>query len=87
MALSNRDYLYRWNERLGFTNSNPSGDLPVIWVHAVSVGEVNASIPLLRALISDFPNSEYIVTTTTPTGSAISIGQDGLKGKAPIHAG
>jgi 3-deoxy-D-manno-octulosonic-acid transferase len=78
-GLSNKDYLYRWNERLGFTNSSPSGDYPVIWVHAVSVGEVNASIPLLRALISDFPNSEYIVTTTTPTGSAILLDKMGSK--------
>ena len=78
-GLSNKDYLYRWNERLGFTNSGPSRDNPVIWVHAVSVGEVNASIPLLRALISDFPNSEYIVTTTTPTGSAILLDKMGSK--------
>ena len=78
-GLSNKDYLYRWNERLGFTNSGPSGDYPVIWVHAVSVGEVNASVPLLRALISDFPNSEYIVTTTTPTGSAILLDKMGSK--------
>ena len=78
-GLSNKDYLYRWNERLGFANSGPSGDYPVIWIHAVSVGEVNASIPLLRALISDFPNSEYIVTTTTPTGSAILLDKMGSK--------
>ena len=78
-GLSNKDYLYRWNERLGFANSGPSGDYPVIWVHAVSVGEVNASLPLLRALISDFPNSEYIVTTTTPTGSAILLDKMGSK--------
>ena len=78
-GLSNKDYLYRWNERLGFAKSGPSGDYPVIWVHAVSVGEVNASIPLLRALISDFPNSEYIVTTTTPTGSAILLDKMGSK--------
>tara|TARA_X000000368_G_scaffold418445_1_gene418109 strand:- start:784 stop:2001 length:1218 start_codon:yes stop_codon:yes gene_type:complete len=77
--LSNKDYLYRWNERLGFSDSRPSEDLPVIWLHAVSVGEVNASIPLLRALISDFPNSEYIVTTTTPTGSAILLDKMGSK--------
>ena len=78
-GLSNKDYLYRWNERLGFAKSGPSGDHPIIWVHAVSVGEVNASIPLLRALISDFPNSEYIVTTTTPTGSAILLDKMGSK--------
>jgi len=78
-GLSNKEYLYRWNERLGFSNSLPSGDLPVIWIHAVSVGEVNASIPLLRALMSDFPNSEFIVTTTTPTGSSILLNKMGSR--------
>ena len=78
-GLSNRDYLYRWKERLGFSDFHPSGDLPVIWVHAVSVGEVNASIPLLRGLMSDFPEAEFIVTTTTPTGSEILLTKMGSR--------
>tara|TARA_B100000579_G_C22807256_1_gene843206 strand:- start:529 stop:1665 length:1137 start_codon:yes stop_codon:yes gene_type:complete len=43
----------------------------IIWIHAVSVGEVNASMSLLRKLIEDFPNFEILVTTTTPTGSKL----------------
>jgi len=37
----------------------------------VSVGEVNASMPLLRRLIAEYPNIEILVTTTTPTGSKL----------------
>ena len=40
-------------------------------MHAVSVGEVNASMPLLRRLIAEYPNIEILVTTTTPTGSKL----------------
>ena len=43
----------------------------LIWVHAVSVGEVNASIPLLRRLKEDYEDIEILVTTTTPTGSKL----------------
>ena len=41
-----------------------------IWVHAVSVGEVVASAPLVRALIRENPGRDVIVTTVTPTGAA-----------------
>ena len=38
-------------------------------MHAVSVGEVNASVNLIRKLKKVFPNSDILVTTTTQTGS------------------
>jgi 3-deoxy-D-manno-octulosonic-acid transferase len=41
-----------------------------IWVHAVSVGEVNAAEPLVKALREDYPNAPLVVTTVTPTGTA-----------------
>ena len=70
-GLSNREYLYRWSERLGLSKNKPSVGKNIIWIHAVSVGEVNASMSLLRKLIEDFPNFEILVTTTTPTGSKL----------------
>ncbi len=70
-GLSNREYLYRWSERLGLSKNEPSVGKNIIWIHAVSVGEVNASMSLLRKLIEDFPNFEILVTTTTPTGSKL----------------
>jgi len=62
------NYHRRWPERFGvFAAPGFSGSL---WVHAVSVGEVNAAEPLIRALQADYPNAPLVVTTVTPTGSA-----------------
>ena len=40
-----------------------------IWVHAVSVGEVQAAAPLVRALLKRHPDVPLVITTMTPTGS------------------
>ncbi len=42
----------------------------VIWVHAVSVGEVKAAAPLLQELKRRVPNTFLLLTTTTATGYA-----------------
>ena len=41
-----------------------------IWIHAVSVGEVQAAVPLIRAINRRFPDHRMLVTTVTPTGAA-----------------
>ena len=68
-----REYFLRWNERYA-VYARTNGDAPsnggVVWVHAVSVGEVNASAPLVNALLADRPDLRILVTTITPTGSA-----------------
>ncbi|MFA7386927.1 MAG: lipid IV(A) 3-deoxy-D-manno-octulosonic acid transferase [Thiohalobacteraceae bacterium] len=60
-------YWRRWGERFGFI-PEITGEAP-IWVHAVSVGEVQAAVPLLKALLKRYPNTPLLVTTTTPTGA------------------
>ena len=65
---SNPDYRVRWGERLGFSARFPVK--PRLWVHAVSVGEVIAATPLIRAWQAQHPDWAVLVTTTTPTGSA-----------------
>jgi 3-deoxy-D-manno-octulosonic-acid transferase len=61
------DYFDRWRERFGFF---PNPDLhQSIWVHAVSVGEVNAAVPLIEALMRRYRNVPLVITTVTPTGS------------------
>ncbi|MEO8223770.1 MAG: lipid IV(A) 3-deoxy-D-manno-octulosonic acid transferase [Gammaproteobacteria bacterium] len=40
-----------------------------IWVHAVSVGEVQAAAPLVQALLARHPGVPLVLTTMTPTGS------------------
>jgi len=65
---SRRQPAYRrhWRERLGFA---PRLDgAPVIWLHAVSVGETRAAAPLLRALMARHPDHRILLTHTTPTG-------------------
>lgn len=66
-GLRNRGYFGRWPERFGFF-----GDTRLkssIWVHAVSVGEFNAAVPLIEALMLRHPEERFVVTTITPTGS------------------
>jgi 3-deoxy-D-manno-octulosonic-acid transferase len=61
----NRGYWQRWGERFGFVSVMRE---PVIWIHAVSVGEVRAAAPLVRALRAQHPD-RILITTMTPTGS------------------
>jgi len=51
----------------------------VIWLHAVSVGEVNLCTQLIRALEPRLPNAKMVVSTTTTTG----MGE--LRKKLPTH--
>lgn len=65
-----------WSHRLGRLPISPHGR-KVIWVHAVSVGEVIAAIPLLQALREAFPQYHLLLTTLTPTGNATARQQVG----------
>jgi len=67
-ARRNPGYGRRWGERFGWGGELPgSGD--TVWIHAVSVGEVQAAVPLVRVLGERLAPSEVVLTTTTPTGS------------------
>lgn len=66
-GLTNRSYWDRLGQRFGFGYPNISSGC--IWLHAVSVGEVQASAPLIRALARLFPEKQILVTTVTPTGA------------------
>ncbi|MGD0961548.1 MAG: lipid IV(A) 3-deoxy-D-manno-octulosonic acid transferase [Methylomonas sp.] len=61
-------YRQRWRERLGYYRQAPARG--VVWLHAVSVGEAEAAFPLVRLLKERHPEQPFLVTTTTPTGSA-----------------
>ena len=66
-----RQYLNRLPQRFGFglQPGGTEGHDSRIWIHAVSVGEVNAAIPLIHALQMDYPDQQITITTMTPTGS------------------
>lgn len=54
-------------ERFGF---GPALAGRPIWIHAVSVGEVQAAEPLVRRLLERHPSQTLLLTTVTPTGAA-----------------
>jgi 3-deoxy-D-manno-octulosonic-acid transferase len=76
-------YFRTFRERMGRlpVYLNLDGDRS-IWVHAVSVGEVNAIRPLIPALKQRFPRHRVFLSTTTMTGNAVAQksirGADGL---------
>ena len=67
-GLGNRTYWDRFGQRFGMGYPRLVGGC--IWVHAVSVGEVQAAVPLVNALTERFPDRHLLITTVTPTGAA-----------------
>lgn len=65
-------YRQRLGERLGFVSlpDARSATAPLLWIHAVSLGETIAARPLIERLLKRRPGWRILVTTTTPTGSA-----------------
>lgn len=59
-------YRRHWRQRLGL--GRPIRE-PVIWVHAVSVGETVAIAPLVRWLLVRYPQHRVLITNMTPTGA------------------
>jgi 3-deoxy-D-manno-octulosonic-acid transferase len=61
------DYAAHVPERLGrYAAQKPAR--PLIWIHAVSVGETRAAEPLVRALRARYPDHAILMTHMTPTG-------------------
>jgi 3-deoxy-D-manno-octulosonic-acid transferase len=65
-------YRQHVSERLGFYPRalGEGAQAPVIWVHAVSVGETRAAEPLIEALLKQYPDHTLLLTHMTPTGRA-----------------
>ena len=66
-GFKDRSYWQGLPERFGF---GPRTAAPAIWVHAVSVGEVQAAAALVRSLRRRYPAIPLVLTTVTPTGKA-----------------
>ena len=67
-------YRKKWYERFGFINWKESSK-PIIWIHAVSIGEVNATRPIVNLLLKKYPHYQIIITTVTPTGAKTVVQQ------------
>jgi 3-deoxy-D-manno-octulosonic-acid transferase len=73
----------RWlKDKFGFLDSDlfksphppftKGGQGGIIWVHAVSVGEVMAALPLLKRLRERYPSKNIILSTITDTGQKVA---------------
>jgi 3-deoxy-D-manno-octulosonic-acid transferase len=70
-SLRQREYRQHWPERFLGAGARPAGAGPVVWVHAVSVGETRAAQPLITALAAARPDLQFVLTHMTPTGRAV----------------
>lgn len=60
------EYLRHLGERFG--RYACSDNRPLIWIHAVSVGETRAAQPLVEQLLRTYPGHRLLITHMTPTG-------------------
>jgi len=70
-SLAQREYRRHWGERFLGRGAAPPAGRPLIWVHAVSVGETRAAQPLIEQLARELPEASFLLTHTTPTGRAV----------------
>jgi 3-deoxy-D-manno-octulosonic-acid transferase len=68
-AVKHKRYRTGWNQRFGKI-SRRSPTKKCIWLHAVSVGEVNAARTIIDELEKKFRDFEIVISTTTDTGFA-----------------
>ncbi len=62
-------YRDRWHERLGILHHSQTTSNAPLWIHAVSVGEVQAISTLVLNLLEKHPKLPILITTMTPTGA------------------
>lgn len=71
-AVFNGKYAAGFKQRLGFLPSFDSKGKRVVWLHCVSVGEMNAARPLAKKIKENFPDLSLVVSTTTRTGQELA---------------
>jgi len=74
-GLRSGKYVHNVRERLGYLPADfprPPVARRAIWIHAVSVGEALAALPLARRLKTKFPDRPLYVSTTTATGQRLA---------------
>lgn len=81
------EYRLFWGERfLGRGTTADQAGAPVIWLHAVSVGETRAAQPLVERLAARYPLAHFVLTHMTPTGrEAAQSMQQALDGRITQH--
>lgn len=71
-ALTKGKYAAGFWQRLGYLPDFDREGKKLIWLHCVSVGETNASKPLVKEILANFPDCKLVVSTTTKTGQNLA---------------
>jgi 3-deoxy-D-manno-octulosonic-acid transferase len=71
-AFRHGKYVAGFGERLGSLRPFASRGRPVIWIHCVSVGEVQAARPLVHRIKDQYPDHLVTISTTTRTGQKLA---------------
>jgi 3-deoxy-D-manno-octulosonic-acid transferase len=74
-------YRAGWANRFGRISRKDPALKKCIWLHAVSLGEVNAARTLVKELENDFPDFEIVISVTTDTGFAAATAAFGANHK------
>ncbi|MHC4888114.1 MAG: 3-deoxy-D-manno-octulosonic acid transferase [Planctomycetota bacterium] len=69
-VIRHKRYRTGWAQRFGRIVRKDRALKKCIWLHAVSVGEVNAATTIIKELQNRFPDFEILISTTTDTGFA-----------------
>ena len=72
-------YKHNFKERVSFRNLYVND---CIWIHAASIGEVNAVKPLVKRLLEQYNNNAFIMTCVTKTG--VTAAKE-ISGKLIVH--
>jgi 3-deoxy-D-manno-octulosonic-acid transferase len=65
-------YREGWADKLLGSVPQRRGERPCLWLHAVSVGEVNLLEPILQRWRTLHPDWDIVISTTTQTGYALA---------------
>ena len=71
-AIFSGKYVAGFRQRLGFLPNLEGSGKKVVWLHCVSVGEINAARPLALQMGKHFPDVRLVVSTTTRTGQKLA---------------
>ena len=71
-ALREGKYSAGFWQRLGHLPKFVKDQRSILWLHAVSVGEVNAAKPLIEQIAKQFPEFRIVISTTTKTGQTLA---------------
>ena len=71
-ALTKGKYRGGWTQKLFGLIPRREGNLPCVWLHGVSVGEINLLVGIVSQLEERYPQIECVISSTTRSGYGLA---------------